>query len=519
MPKKHKKPFAYTKPTNTPHHSLASSGESPRVNQNGRLNRAGPARNPEHAIDDSVNDLISHLRRTQGLVSSESPSGPNASIHAVPQRSVPPALRNVLELPEPSAPRPRHNARTQIGARPRRAAPGPPPPQSWLTHSSRESSDYASEEGNDARSPPEPIHRLNRLPGEFFRDENSLEHLAFQSMATQWDWHSQNDDLDVCAMPAHLKSRLLSYIGFYASIDTMSKSSMNGLNPIYLTKEECEAMDETYSINRAGSILKHDAGTYRLDLSNALGSWLTMKQLSKSLILFTHRTGSSFEQTKRSNFSSDSRNEDPVPESWDQMDNQLEENSIPKYLGPTLRFEKLKYLSLAHPHGGSASWSSLVGLLSQLSTITHLSLAHWPPPARTARKVDKTSLQLRRSNIDFAQASVVLREFARNTYCLKWLDLEGCSEWIEALTWRGTDPDGNLYPLGVEGPDWNSSWRNVDHLILTPGFSSSQVNAPPLSFFDLHHDIASNVASELRERRRKVRGKWIVVETDDEGAL
>ena len=58
------------------------------------------------------------------------------------------------------------------------------------------------------------------------------------------------------------------------------------------------------------------------------------------------------------------------------------------------------------------------------------------------------------SDGDWSEAARVIRRLGRGTLCLKWLDLEGCTDWIRALVW--TDREG----LG--GVDWIGAWRGLE---------------------------------------------------------
>lgn len=180
---------------------------------------------------------------------------------------------------------------------------------------------------------------------------------------------------------------------------------------------------------------------------------------------------------------------EPVPSSWEEIDDEEVDTAdespnmpIPKALSQGLRFQNLRFLSLAHPKPAAANWNALVDLLSRLSTITHLSLAHWPLPTVTPNAMSarirhpaQRSLTFAYGGTDsysgmennWAEAAGILRRLSRVTYCLKWLDLEGCGDWIPALTWEGVSPDGEALP---SGPEWNGSWRDIEYIRLGPGW-------------------------------------------------
>ncbi|OQD82814.1 hypothetical protein PENANT_c019G08008 [Penicillium antarcticum] len=466
MPKKHQR--FHTKPASPAHHSLGSSS---------RHDKPGAS-----VAAESVNDLISHLRLTQTRNSSED-GGPRprpSQRSLVSPRSVHPSLRNLLELPETPPPRPRPGAqRTAIGTRPRRTA-GPPPPESWLAGNTDGSNGidqhrFADMAGDSKRV----VHRLKRLPGVAFPDQRDLLHMVLKSMALNWLWHLEYDGPFLSQLPGRIKTLLLSYVAVYGR-GLQLKGRMKGLKPLLLTEDDYVQDDEHGDDSNASTILASDAAISRLDLGNALGHWMTFKQLTSEL----------FTSTKPN-----LEREGVVPGSWDEEIDQdkrelispdsVSTSSVPKSMTQGLRFTSLRYLSLAHPQLASASWNSLLNLLNRLSTLTHLSLAHWPTPTRTPgaatariRHPLHHSLTFSYSGTDnyaamennWAEAATILRQLSRSTYCLKWLDLEGCAEWLPALKWVGKDPDGHPYPLGASGPEWNGSWRDVEWINVGPGW-------------------------------------------------
>lgn len=465
MPKKHhKKNLA--KPVSTPHHSLAPS--SPQNSQNDRFRSATATPSGEQS---SVNDLIDHLRRAQ---LSSSVSDNNRSIpHHIAPRSVHPSLRNILELPETPPPRPRPDARrTAIGARGLRRTPGPAAPESWL--SGNTSADEGESDRLDAAETANIIHRLERLPGEKFPARSSLLHSLLKSMAIHWTWHVAYDGQFLGSLPTHIKLLLLSYIGYYAREQPFVP--MRGLKPLFDFSGTSE--DESDVRHAEG-----DSSVTHLDLSGALGRWISLKQLSSELFLSKKATPVQKEII------------DTVPTSWedeydDENDSKLR-NGIPKSL-QHLRYANLQYLSLAHPHPASVNWNSLINFLSRLSTITHLSLAHWPVPTVTPNALNASIRHPAHRSLTFsyggtdsysamennwAESAGILRRLSRVTYCLKWLDLEGCSDWIPALNWYGTDPHGETYSTG---PEWNGSWRDIEWLRLGPGWLPRMDETDPI---------------------------------------
>ncbi|OOF99530.1 hypothetical protein ASPCADRAFT_512192 [Aspergillus carbonarius ITEM 5010] len=301
---------------------------------------------------------------------------------------------------------------------------------------------------------------------------------VLRSMATYWEWHLEYDGPFLTDLPNHVKVRLLSYMGIYAK-DRPLGGLMRGLRPLF---EKPGAIDGPEILH--GS----DSEITRLDLSSSLGRWLSLKQVSAELLV-TEKPNPVQRQAK-----------EPVPSSWEgaydeEIDSTAGGSTLPSTPSQTLRFENLRYLSLAHPKPGSVNWNSLISLLSRLSTITHLSLAHWPIPTVTPNAINARIRHPNHRSLTFsyggtdsysasennwAEAASLLRRLSRVTYCLKWLDLEGCGDWIPALKWEGTGPAGETY---VSGPEWNSSWRDIEWIRLGPGWlphiDDSEIIPPP----------------------------------------
>ncbi|EYE96846.1 uncharacterized protein EURHEDRAFT_410637 [Aspergillus ruber CBS 135680] len=440
MPKK-RHDFLFTKPVGTPHHTLLSS--SSRSDRFQSSSSAQP----------SVNDLIDHLRRTQ-VSSSDDRTSPSSF---VAPRSVHPSLRNLLELPVTPPPRPRPNAR-RVGVGRLRRTPGPPPPESWLLGNNQITNENSEQEDIDTTAQTERvIYRLERLPGATFPPKNGLLHMTLKAMAQHWAWHVAYDGQFLAMLPTHVKVLLLSYISVYGK-DQPLGGLVRGLKPLISVDKN----DEDYQ----GSELD---GISRLDFGGALGRWMGFKELNNELFL----SPSAVDLPRKS--------KEVVPASWEE-EYEEEASAIPKSFEHGCRFENLRFLSLAHPHPSAANWKSLLKLLSRLSILTHLSLGHWPVPTLTPNAINARirhpthrSLTFSYSGTDtystmennWAEASGILRKLSHATYCLKWLDLEGCGDWIPALSWTGHGPDGEVYHTG---PEWNGAWRDIEWIRLGPGW-------------------------------------------------
>ena len=448
MPKKHHKPV-FAKPTNSAHPSLSSSSRS----------NDGPA----SSAGSSVNDLISRLRRTGGSPSSQD-EGRSSPVTLTP-RTVHPSIRNLLEIPETPPPRPRLTTRAIGGARIRRP-PGPAAPTSWLT-SNLDTPEPGRKEprytvGSGA------LRRLERLPGVEFPAKDTLQHTVLKSMALDWQWHILYDGEFLSELPTRLKVLLLSYISVYAE-GNIANVGMQGLRLLFLGNPEEQ---------EAGSI---DADANRLDLGNAIGHWISLKQLRNELV-----------PAERPKSAKGKEQDTTLPTSWEDAAefSSLSSTALTSNPTPILRFRDLRYLSLAQPNPTSASWTSLLNLLPHVSTLTHLSLAHWPVPTLTPNSInarvrhpDHKSLSFSYGGTDtysayennWAEASGVLKRLSWATYCLKWLDLEGCGDWLGALSWAGeNDDNGNdlegSNQRAVGGPEWNGTWRGIEWVGLGPGW-------------------------------------------------
>ncbi|KAJ5189092.1 hypothetical protein N7491_005415 [Penicillium cf. griseofulvum] len=507
MPKKRQR--FYAKPANSAHHSLALSGSR----QHGGSGVQGST------SATSVNDLISHLRRTQ----TPSASDDDPSSSQLPQRSfvaprsVHPSLRDVLELPATPPPRPRPGAhRTVFGVRPSRPTVGPPAPASWLSGNTESAGDQGLHDRMSGDLAEE-IHRLSRLRGPRFPDQRSLVHLMLKSMALNWSWHVEYDGPFLSHLPNHIKELLLSYIAVYARGSPLA-GYMKGLKPLFLNRQDQDQIGEQNPDFNESRVVDADFNIARLDLGNALGNWINLKQLTNEMIVLPDpAVGVSGHEIGKD-----------VPTSWDEyvyndsvevMLDGFPVPSIPKAITQTLRFPELRALSLAHPTSRAASWTALLNLLAHLPTLTHLSLAHWPIPCRNPRAATtRIRGQLARfltpdaHDDNWAESASILRQLSRSTYCLKWLDLEGCGDWLPALKWVGKGPDGFPQNPDTVGPEWNGSWRDVEWLGIGTGFLDL-TNSHDSSDSSTHANHLQNARDVLKHIRQIRRGKkWLEIE-------
>lgn len=115
-------------------------------------------------------------------------------------------------------------------------------------------------------------------------------------------------------------------------------------------------------------------------------------------------------------------------------------------LNSSFAFPCLTHLCLAHP-GPDISWTSFLTFAQNVPELTHLSLAYWPTADASPEHPDSLSA-IRRS----------LSCLSRCLTKLQYLDVEGCSDWISALS---SGPN--------HGVDWIGGWKNVHCLNLSQG--------------------------------------------------
>ena len=488
MPKKHNQKFNLKK-TQYVHPSLASG-------------KAGHGESSSPAST-TVNEKLNQLRISQSPKAR--PDKVDQITAAVTQKSVPPNLRQVLNIPETAAPRPKPGVR-------RRRLPGQPAgpaaPQSWMERSQHAPAYLRAKAQKRARYSTEPLEArlrppdVDKLPGVEMPAKGSLLDQVFKNIALNWEFISEYEQLNLPTLPAGLKSVLLSYLAAFGPENGISVSH---LRLLFSSDSEIAGSTSTLEFTR-------------LDLSSLIWNALTLPTFEK-YVMDTDKVSYSKER-KNTDIKSSSTE---ILDSWDQ--------EIPEIL-PTLsinRFSALAYLSLARPDPRSPSlWSSLLSITSKLPLLTHLSLAYWPAPSLTPNsntasvhaqgspnpiRLSGTGFYSHTLDNDFDEASNILRRLSLNTVCLEWLDLEGCSSWWPALIWgRGPVSNQNselqstlpaasdledasqpntesqdARPSSVQaieaasewcsqmsfGPDWNGPWRSVRYLRLSQGWIPS----------------------------------------------
>ena len=479
MPKKRLSKTLQTKPSSTAPATLTASTSAP--SSHGR-SAAAPAPGSKQAHS-SVNELISHLRQTQ--VSDEKlhrlPHAPDAA-------TVHPSLRSTLGVPDTPPPRPRtgNNATRVFGPTRSRRIPGPPPPASWLL-----ASRHADKSQDSTTLTSRRVEQSSNLPGGRFPREGSLQHTVLKAVATNLHWLLEYNGLHM--LPTQLKQGILSYVAVYNEEPEHSQdkpvNAFRLLFPKFSLHSDDAVVDASIDDNFEVS---------RLDLSGAIGRWLSMKEL-KELLYMPH-----VEVARK--------DPDALPESWDDESEPHGEtlgvtggakaggdaaeaeptsgaaSGPPKSLEVvSLRFSNLTHLSLALSPAATTrvkrtagSWSHLLKVAPSLSRLSSLSLAHWPSPTLTPHAAStymtiKNPISSSLPGIpyggsdmytsydgDWTEAANLLKILSRHLYCLQWLDLTGCGEWFAALS-------------AANGAEWNGAWRSIECVGLCVGWSPEPV--------------------------------------------
>ncbi|KAM0431912.1 hypothetical protein ACHAPT_005165 [Fusarium lateritium] len=433
----------------------------------------------------SVNELLANLRRTStGPAAAAAAASSSSSQSALPATapSVPPAIREILQIPDTPAPAPRHITRQRFDGHGRRLPAGPPPPGSWVRGST----------GPSAEASPSSSSRLSQrdlqdtcLPGTYLPSRGSMIDIVLHKIACDWSFHRVYNQYHVYFVPNHLKSALIRYVGI-ASDEGLSISD---LKIILLPPPDTFDEDELEDLAASNLVVNY------LDLSGSIGRSMRLKDISDLLF-----------PVKEQEFASEPQ------ESWDAVE------AIPS--PPRTLLPNLTHLSLAlhPPHASSASWRQLIALSSKLTTLTHLSLAYWPEPCFTPRArlstvaspqggqipYGGTNLYSHSLDHDWSEALLVLRMFSRNLYALEFLDLTGCSPWFKAL----------LAESGHDFVNWADSWGKITELRLYTGWTPGPDALPSeQASYRESIDMAKSVAKHIRTMRAG-KGRFIVVEHD-----
>ncbi|KAI1143193.1 hypothetical protein F5Y05DRAFT_367828 [Hypoxylon sp. FL0543] len=425
----------------------------------------------------SVNQLLAEMRRTSlkrnGAQTSFSTATP----------TVPPSIRQILQIPETPAPVPRRPLRRDANGR--RAPPGPPPPRSWI---SLAQSRHAP---NDLKADVEGRIRHWPLPGGYVPEPHSLIDQALRQMALDWEQQRDWNQFYLYTLPNHLRIALIGYVSELYEPGLSIKDLrliLTGPSDDLLAQYEVDKPDLN---NLNGDI-------FYLDLSGSAGKSLTLKELSE--LLYPPKAVA----------------EADLQDSWDAAE------PVP---GPAKLLPNLTRLSLAvDPRNAPAvSWKHLLSLAGKLPTLTHLNLSGWPEPSLTPNaKFAKVASRLTGRSVqyggtgpyshtldgDWSEAILILKRLSKSLYSLEYLDLTGCGDWFPALM-RSSDGD-----FTVDFVDWVGDWGKITTLRLCSGYAiSDDSSTSQILRFAGWIEFATAVEKHIRAQRSG-RGRWITVEKD-----
>ncbi|ROT40564.1 hypothetical protein SODALDRAFT_330293 [Sodiomyces alkalinus F11] len=418
-----------------------------------------------------VNELLADLRRAS-LVSSNHPysvTSPvsyssivsTASSSAQPA-TLPPALRQILQIPETPPPPPRRPVRVDDHGR--RLPPGPRPPRSWL-----ERRDNVLRPGRRSKRDHERHLNFHKIPGTYSPDQGSLMDKLLRKMVSDWDFQSVYNRYYLPSLHSRVRSLLIEYLSLGGDRGVTVADLRSILLPAGLVDDEdahannADVHADAHTQSQipgaekfpdAEIIASLNRDVYFLDLSGSLGRSITVKELTNTL--FPPALQSSSET---------------VQDSWDVA----VLPSLPQQLLPNL-----SHLSLAVSPSESptVSWKQLLALAGKLPTLTHLSLAYWPEPSLTPNakfttvvgnqgrsyQYGGTGPYSHSLDDDWIEAIILLRKLSKSLYRLEYLDLTGCGTWFGALMQnsQGTQVD------------WTTDWGKIQTLRLRYGFGISE---------------------------------------------
>ncbi|KAI1761118.1 hypothetical protein GGR53DRAFT_45095 [Hypoxylon sp. FL1150] len=453
------------------------------------LSSSSFASRPAEQHERSVNQLLANLRRSSvrqnGVQNQNQNHDSNNFAMATP--TVPPSIRQILQIPETPAPAPRRPQRRDASGR--RAPPGPPPPRSWvsLAQSRHVPTDFlkAASAGYIEHWP---------LPGAYTPGAGSLIDQVLRRMAVDWEQQRQWNKFYLYTLPSRLRTALLGYISEYYEPGVSAKDLR-----LVLAGPADEELAQ-YGVEKPDlAILNGDV--FYLDLAGSVGKSVTVKELSELL------------------FPPKAVVEDDLQDSWDAMG---------PVSGPATGklLPNLAQLSLAiNPATtSSVSWKQLLALASKLPTLTHLNLSGWPEPSLTPNaKFAKVASPLTGRSIqyggtgpyshtldgDWSEAILVLNRLSKALYSLEYLDLTGCGDWFPALM---KESDGDFT---IDYVDWVGNWGKITMLRLNSGYALPESDSTSGQYRRMSDWVESAKAVEKHIRiQRSGRGRWITVEKD-----
>ncbi|CCF34422.1 tafazzin [Colletotrichum higginsianum] len=472
MPKKRHQAL-YSKPQSTAPSSLGASASASSSAQN------------QHK---GVNELLADLRRSS---SRATPTVSAAAVSAATAPTVPPALRQILQIPETPPPPPRRVPRFDSSGR--RVPPGPPPPRSWLSQSSSHAQRaHATVAQRGAQA-------IQGLPGTYKPDKGSLMDIMLRRMALDWDFQRDYDQYYLHTLPSRVRASLARYVGVWYERGVSAADLRNILiPPSFAPGHEDDDTHQQRQVD-AEALVSLNSDIYFLDLTGSLGHSISVRELLD--VLFPQQLACTSEA---------------VQESWDTAD----APSLPPKLLPNLTHLCLAVAPSVHRQGGGAgvSWKQLLALAAKLPTLTHLSLAYWPEPSLTpnakfstmvspeglTQQYSGTGAYAHTLDNDWSEAVILLRKLSKCLYRLEYLDLTGCGAWSKALM---ANADGDKV-------DWAGPWGKVSTLKLTYGYDVSEDT--PIADSERFREAAgtARAVEKYITAQRAGKGRFINVDRD-----
>ncbi|KAI1097593.1 hypothetical protein F4804DRAFT_159853 [Jackrogersella minutella] len=430
----------------------------------------------------SVNHLLAELRR-----SSLNQNGAQNSF-SVATPTVPPSIRQILQIPETPAPTPRRPQRRDADGR--RIPPGPPPPRSWLSlaQSRHAPPDLKANIGGQIQHWP--------LPGAYAPEPHSFLDQILRRLALDWEQQRDWNQFYLYTLPSHIRIALLVYVSDFYEPGLSVKDLQ-----LVLSGPTDELLIE-YEVDKP-DLNKLNGDVFSLNLGGSIGKSLTIKDLKDLL------------------YPSKVEIEQPdLQDSWDAPG-----DAPGPVSGPTRLLPNLTRLSLAIDPGNapSVSWKQLLSLASKLPTLTHLDISGWPEPsltpnakfAKVASPFTGRSVQYggtgpysHNLDSDWSEAILILKRLSKFLYSLEYLDLTGCGVWFPALM-KESDGDFTLNFV-----DWVGDWGKITTLKLFSGYALADDSSRDQIFqFADWTESATAIEKHIRAQRAG-RGRWITVEKD-----
>ncbi|KAI4865117.1 hypothetical protein F4820DRAFT_308558 [Hypoxylon rubiginosum] len=431
----------------------------------------------------SVNQLLADLRR-HGIRNN---GNNNNNSFAVNTPTVPPSIRQILQIPETPAPAPRRPQRRDANGR--RAPPGPPPPRSWvsLAQSCHAPADLAAAAAGGAG-------RIQHwpLPGAYIPGAGSLIDQVLRRMALDWEQQRRWNRFYLYTLPSRLRTALLGYVSEYHEPGLSAgdlRLVLGGPADEELARYGVEQPD----------LASLNGDVFCLDLAGSAGKSVTVRELGE--LLFPPKAVAEVD----------------LQDSWDTSE---------PVSGPAKLLPNLTQLSLAIDPGttSSVSWKQLLALAGKLPTLTHLNLSGWPEPSLTPNaKFAKVASPLTGRSIqyggtgpyshtldsDWSEAIQVLNRLSKSLYSLEYLDLTGCGDWFPALM---KESDGDFT---IDFVDWVGNWGKITMLRLRSGYALPETHATRGQYQRIADWIEAATAVEKHIRTQRYgKGRWMTVEKD-----